>query len=201
VIPLRYDPYGRVNDAKGLPDSNALMGKFLEVEETRNVDRMGAGNPRRDILRWVVAPAYRPALRTLHWAFEARGAWWDGKEFLHDRSYLDYHVRILGRAGIMRLVARLPANRSEELKAAMAPLLIAVAFQPGYRYSDFDPSVDKVADMEMTGLITGRPPETPEYMNTLKWIVLGIVALGALRGAVKARSGRDASSDPRAGSG
>lgn len=198
---LRYDTLGHVDDGNGLPDPDALMKYHMEVEETRNVDRMGANNPRKDILGWGVRPAYDPAHRTLHWAVESRLAWWDGKAFQYASSQLEYQVRILGRRGMIRMEAGVGAGRRQDLRTAMAPLLAAVAFQPGFRYSDFDPSVDKEADMELAGLITGLPLETPEYVKTLGWMALGIFALGVMRGVVKARADRGASSDPRAGSG
>lgn len=54
-------------------------------------------------------------------------------------------MRILGRKGVLvlNLVATMP--HVEEIEIAIATVLAMTNFNPGNRYSHFDPSIDKVA--------------------------------------------------------
>jgi uncharacterized membrane-anchored protein len=65
-------------------------------------------------------------------------------------------VRILGRKGVLvlNLVATMP--QLEEIETAIPSVLAMANFNSGYRYSDFDPSVDKVAAYGIAALIAGK---------------------------------------------
>ena len=65
-------------------------------------------------------------------------------------------MRILGREGVLvlNLVATMP--QLQEIEAAIPTVLAMTNFNPGYRYSDFDPGVDKVAAYGIGALIAGK---------------------------------------------
>ena len=54
----------------------------------------------------------------------------------------------------MNLVATMP--QLQEIETAIPTVLAMTNFNPGHRYSDFDPSVDKVAAYGIGALVAGK---------------------------------------------
>ncbi len=65
-------------------------------------------------------------------------------------------MRILGRKGVLVLNLVAPMPQLEGIDAAIPTVLAMTNFNPGYRYSDFDPGVDKVAAYGIAALIAGK---------------------------------------------
>ncbi|RZL31796.1 MAG: DUF2167 domain-containing protein, partial [Pedobacter sp.] len=65
------------------------------------------------------------------------------------------NVRILGRKGVLVLNAVSEMKNIEKIKTSMRDVTGFTDFTSGNKYSDFNPSSDKVAEYGLTALILG----------------------------------------------
>jgi uncharacterized membrane-anchored protein len=132
------------------------------------------------LVGWAQKPYYDQASHKLYWAKELRV---DGSG--HDA--LNYDIRILGRRGVLVLTAVAGMDELATVLAGMPPVLQAVEFDPGHRYSEFDPKVDKVATYGIAALVAGGVLAKVGFFKLLlgallaakKFIVLGFLAVVA----------------------
>jgi uncharacterized membrane-anchored protein len=75
-------------------------------------------------------------------------------------------------------------ERLPRLREDMKPLLAAAQFNPGYRYEEFNENTDKVAAYGLGALVAGAAAAKlglfAKLLPFLKFIIMGVVALGAL---------------------
>ena len=69
---------------------------------------------------------------------------------------LNYDVRVLGRKGVLVLQAVSGISQLDSVKQNIDPLLHAVAFTDGNKYSDFDASTDEIAAWTIGSLVAGK---------------------------------------------
>lgn len=148
VISYEEDGYVSDEDADSI-DFGELLSSMQASTEALNEARLEAGYDEINLVGWAATPRYDSAEKKLYWAKELRF----GEIPVNT---LNYNVRILGRKGVLvlNLVATMP--QLEEIEAAIPSVLAIANFDPGYQYSDFDPSVDKVAAYGIAALIAGK---------------------------------------------
>jgi len=148
VIGYEEDGYIPDEDADSVDYAEMLANMQASSRES-NAARMEAGYDEVELMGWAATPRYDKTAKKLYWAKELR---------FGDIpvNTLNYNVRILGREGVLvlNLVATMP--QLQEIEAAIPTVLAMTNFNPGYRYSDFDPGVDKVAAYGVGALIAGK---------------------------------------------
>ncbi len=127
-----------------------LLKQIREDEVEVNKVRVKEGYPTIHLEGWAVTPFYDKNKKILHWAKKLRFSEHD------DELTLNYDVRILGRKGILSLNAVGGMNQLEEVNRHIPDILNIAQFKDGNKYSDFNPSIDKVAAYTIGGLIAGK---------------------------------------------
>lgn len=182
AVVIGYEEDGHVSDedADGI-DYAALLGSMQAETRETNEARLDAGYDEIELVGWAAPPRYDGTSKKLYWAKELR---------FGDIpvNTLNYNVRILGRKGVLvlNLVASMP--QLEEIETAIPTVLAMTNFNPGYRYSDFDPSVDKVAAYGIAALIAGKVASKAGLFAKLGVVIVAlkkfwifiIIAIGAL---------------------
>lgn len=182
AIDITYSEEGFIDDsdAKGL-DYNDLLKQMKEDTKAENEQRIAAGYPAMELVGWASSPFYDEANKKLHWAKELKFG--EG-----ETNTLNYNIRVLGRKGYLMLnvigdMAVLPA-----VKKDIDTILSSVSFNDGYRYRDFDSSVDKVAAVGIGGLIAGKVLLKAGVLAKVGvllaklWKVIALAVVGAIAG-------------------
>jgi uncharacterized membrane-anchored protein len=63
---------------------------------------------------------------------------------------------VLGRRGVLELNAVAPIDQLGSIRQEMKRVIVAVEFNAGHRYQDFDPDMDQVAAYGLGALILGK---------------------------------------------
>ena len=182
VIAYEEDGYVSDEDADSI-DYAQMLTDMQESSREANAARVEAGYDEVELVGWAAPPRYDKAAKKLYWAKELRF----GDIPVHT---LNYNVRILGRKGVLvlNLVASMP--QLQEIETVIPTVLEMTNFNPGHRYSDFDPSIDKVAAYGIGALIAGKVAAKAGLFAKLGvlllalkklWIIL-IVGIGAFFG-------------------
>jgi uncharacterized membrane-anchored protein len=168
---VTYDEDGHVEDADADKINYSELLSSMQADIAGSSDeRRKAGYPVVKLVGWAAAPYYDKANKTLHWAKELE---FDGEP---DHT-LNYDVRILGRAGVISLNAVGNMTNIPDVKAAVPSLLSAVKFKEGNTYTDFNPSIDKVAAVGIGGLVAGKMlAKAGLFAVLLKYIKVVILA-------------------------
>ena len=147
---IEYDDMGFVKDDDADKINYAEMLKEMQDgEKEENAERVKAGFGAVHIVGWAEQPHYDKTRKVLHWAKEID---FDGTT----EHTLNYNVRVLGRKGIIMLNAVGNISQLGEIKQTIDGVLSSVEYNEGNRYSDFNPSVDKVAAWTIGGLVAGK---------------------------------------------
>jgi uncharacterized membrane-anchored protein len=180
VIGYEEDGYVPDEDADSIDYAEMLANMQTSSQES-NAARIEAGYDEVELVGWAATPRYDKTANKLYWAKELRF----GEIPVNT---LNYNVRILGRQGVLvlNLVATMP--QLQEIEAAIPTVLAMTNFNPGYRYSDFDPGVDKVAAYGIGALIAGKLAAKAGLFAKLgvlllalkKFWIFVIIGLGAL---------------------
>jgi uncharacterized membrane-anchored protein len=173
----------RSEDEGHIDDSDAKEMKYDELltqmkDETKegSIERVKLGYETIELIGWASPPYYDESQKTLHWAKElAFGT--------ADEHTLNYDVRILGREGLVSMNAVGGMETLEEVKTNIPSILKAVSFVEGNKYSDFNPSMDKLAAVGIGGLIAGKVLAKAGFFVILlkyfKILTIPLVAVGA----------------------
>lgn len=149
-IIVSMDESGYIEDDDAADyDFDELLEGMQESTREENAERLAAGYETIELVGWAEPPHYDAAAKKLYWAKKLRFGETDG-------TVLNYDVRILGRRGALVLQAVAMMDAFDEVQSGMQTALAATSFNEGHRYSDFDPSMDKVAAIGIGGLIAGK---------------------------------------------
>jgi uncharacterized membrane-anchored protein len=147
---IQYDPMGFVedDDADDVDYDELLADMQKEIREA-NAEREENGYESLELIGWASKPFYDQDKHILHWAKEIK---FGGSEM----NTHNYNVRILGRKGALVINAISTMNELAEVNKNIGKVTDIVTFAAGNRYSDFNPSVDKVAAFTVGGLVAGK---------------------------------------------
>ena len=150
AVVIAYEEDGYVSDenADGI-DYAEMLTNMQESSRESNAARVEAGYDEVELVGWAATPRYDKAANKLYWAKELRFG-------SIDVNTLNYNVRILGRKGVLvlNLVATMP--QVQEIETVIPTVLAMTNFNPGHRYTDFDPDVDEVAAYGIGALVAGK---------------------------------------------
>lgn len=155
---------------------NDLLKQLKEEGAEANKERLAAGIPSMDLVGWASTPFYDKKSNVLHWAKEYKV---EG----YDENTLNYDVRVLGRKGVLVLQAVSDVAQLDSVKKNIDPLLQAITFTSGNKYSDFNASTDDVAAWTIGSLVAGKVLMKAGFfafiLKFLKFILIGLAAAGA----------------------
>lgn len=159
MTPFHQDSWGIVitfDDIGYVSDEDANDYDYDELLTTMRADtaaesklRVAEGYASIALVGWAEKPHYDQTSRKLYWAKEL--------EFGDTpNNTLNYNIRALGRKGVLVMNFVAPISTLDEVKAAAPDVLAMSTFTEGNKYSDFNPSLDKVAAFGIGGLIAGK---------------------------------------------
>jgi uncharacterized membrane-anchored protein len=144
---VTWNPSGWVSD-KDAASANygELLSQMQKGEEEENKQRQSAHFSPIHLVGWAQEPTYDAATHSAIWARDIQfGGQGD--------DTLNYDVRLLGRKGVLSLnmVASMP--ELAQIRVAAKDLAQTAAYNPGARYADYKPGVDKSAGYGIAGLV------------------------------------------------
>ncbi len=196
VFNIEYNEIGFVkDDDAGDIDYDELLADLQEETAAANKEREQAGYQPVTIIGWAASPYYDKDRKILHWAKEAKFG--DSEEHT-----LNYNIRVLGRKGVLVLNAIGGMSSYGLVERDVAQVLDIVQFNDGYKYGDFNPSVDEVASWTIGGLVAGKVLAKAGFFAFLlkfwKFIAIGGVVAGRFVWA-KVRGRKTKANDEEAG--
>lgn len=151
IVTYEEDGYVKDEDADDI-DYAEMLKEMQGSEAEVNKSRAEQGYEEVHILDWAATPFYDKDRKILHWAKKMRfGPQQEGEDLT-----LNYDVRILGRKGVLSLNAVGTMSQLGEINKHIPDVLSIATFTDGNKYSDFNPSMDKVAAYTIGGLIAGK---------------------------------------------
>ncbi|WP_276135195.1 DUF2167 domain-containing protein [Polluticoccus soli] len=178
---VTYDEDGFVKDEDAADiNYDDLLKEMQGGEAEENKARKEQGYESVHIVDWAAKPYYDNDNKVLHWAKKI--------QFGEDAENLtlNYDVRILGRKGVLSMNAVGSMSQLADINTHIPNVLKMAAFTDGNKYSDFNPSMDKVAAYSIGGLIAGKLLAKAGILALLlKNIKLIALALMAMVGAFR----------------
>jgi uncharacterized membrane-anchored protein len=177
---ISFDEDGHVEDedAKSL-DYDELLKTMQEETKDSNDERVKEGYPTLELVGWASKPFYDFEAKKLHWAKNIK---FGDSEV----NTLNYNIRMLGRKGVLVLNIISDIDKLDSVQKDIPVILSSTEFNSGEKYSDFNPSLDKVAAYGIGGLIAGKVLAKVGLFAMLakSWKLIGIGFL-ALIGIIK----------------
>jgi len=180
-VTLEYSEEGyiRDDDADEI-DYGELLRGMQEAAREESEYRVQNGYESISLVGWAEPPYYDKAQKKMYWAKELA---FGGTE----TNTLNYNIRVLGRKGVLVLnfIADMPAL--EDIKQNRDTVLAMTSFNPGYRYEEFDPEIDKVAAYGLGALVAGKVLAKTGFLAAalllLKkfWVLIPLAFAGLMR--------------------
>ncbi len=149
VISYLNDGYVSDEDANEI-DYDDLLNDIRDALKEENEADPSA--PQWEIIGWAWEPNYDQTKKTLAWAKHYNILYNTGVS----HEVLNYDVRILGREGYVIIRAVASPEAKDELLANNSAIVSGIKYDDGYRYEDFDPETDHVAEWTIGSLIAGK---------------------------------------------
>jgi len=173
VFNIEYDDIGYVKDKDADKiDYDELLEQLQQETIEGNETREAEGYEPITLLGWASDPFYDKDRKILHWAKELR--------FGEDEpNTLNYSIRILGRKGVLILDAISLMHMLPRVQKDIPAVLDIVQFNDGFRYADFNPSIDEVAKWTIGGLVAGKILAKAGFLVVLLklWKFIAIAAI------------------------
>ncbi|MBO9699859.1 MAG: DUF2167 domain-containing protein [Sporocytophaga sp.] len=176
AISVEYSEEGHIDDddAEDI-DYDELLTEMKKDAESANPGRVQGGYEPIHLIGWAAKPYYDAENKKLHWAKEIQFG-----DSATGVNTLNYNIRILGRKGYLMLNAIGGMSQLGAINKDIDKVLASVEFTEGYKYSDFNPEMDKVAAYGIGGLVAGKVLAKVGFFGILakfgKVIILGIGA-------------------------
>jgi uncharacterized membrane-anchored protein len=149
AVIVTYEKDGHVDDSDARKiDYDDLLKDMKKDTESENEDRKKDGYEAVHLVGWAETPRYDGANKKLYWAKEL--------DFVGSDSHiLNYDVRVLGREGVLSMNAVANIGQLDQIRRGMRPLIDVAEFNEGYRYAEYNPKTDKLAEYGLGALIAG----------------------------------------------
>jgi uncharacterized membrane-anchored protein len=181
-----FDDVGYVRDDETI-DANQLLKTLQSGDEPQNEQRQKLGLEPIYTLGWITPPHYDTTTKSLEWGIKLTN---DKTKTSDDDVTVNYSIRILGRAGVMKVILVTdPVDVAKDRRSLLAAL-DGFNFIEGQKYTEFR-SGDKVAAYGLGALVVGGAAAVAAksaggFVKLLKFIGIAIFAGGAaLMGLVK----------------
>lgn len=149
-VTIEYEEEGYVSDeGADSIDYDELLAEMQRDSKEISEYRVENGYEPIRLVGWAAPPHYEPTSHKLYWAKELQF----GEDATHT---LNYNIRVLGRKGVLVLNFIAGMDQLPAIESNLDTVLALADFNEGSRYSDFDPSVDKMAAYGLGGLVAGK---------------------------------------------
>ncbi|UXY51224.1 DUF2167 domain-containing protein [Pseudomonas tohonis] len=150
AVTVEYEENGYVSDEDAADiDYAEMLDDMKEEAKADNKWRAENGYEPVELIGWAAQPRYDADGRKLHWAKELKF----GDAETHT---LNYNIRVLGRKGVLVLNFIANMDQLPTIEQNLPAVLAMTEFNPGNRYADFNPELDKVAAYGLGALIAGK---------------------------------------------
>lgn len=168
---ITYNEGGHIkdDDAETINYTN-LLKDMQSATLSHNEARKEQGYPTVELVGWAQPPHYDKPTHKLYWAKELR---FNGSDAYHG---LNYDVRILGRQGELVLTAVGGMDQLATIQNETPQILSMINFNEGSRYTDFNPSTDKLADYGLAALVAGTAGMAAVKGGLFKGLLVALVA-------------------------
>lgn len=177
-VTIHYEEDGYVKD-EDADDINYddLLSQMKEDVETSSNQRVSQGFEPIELVGWAAKPYYDKQAHKLHWAKEIKF----GSQPINT---LNYNIRVLGRKGVLVLNFISGMDQKAAIDNSIDTVLAVAEFEPGSRYEDFTPGMDKVAAYGIGALVAGKVIAKTGALAALliffkKFWILLVIAVGA----------------------
>lgn len=146
MIVLESSPSGHILDADANKlDATAILDSIRSSTEAANVDRKLRNEGVLKVLGWDEPPYYDQPKRLLVWSINTMES---------NTTSINYNQNMLGRDTLLRMVA-LGSVDNAKIKQFAKSSASHITYNPGMRYEDYQPGVDKLAEYGLAALIAG----------------------------------------------
>jgi uncharacterized membrane-anchored protein len=185
TIDYEADGYVKDDDADEI-DYDELLAQMQEDAAETNKERKQLGYESVQLVGWAAKPFYDKSSHKLHWAKELKF----GQQ---EVNTLNYNIRVLGRKGVLVLNFIAGIDQKSVIDSQVNNVLAIAEFNPGYRYSEFNPDIDTVAAYGIGGLVAGKVLAKTGILAALlvflkKFGVFILIGIAALFGKVFKRT-------------
>jgi len=171
AVILSYVEEGYVSDEDAEKiNYNELLTQMREASKADNKARLEEGYEPVELVGWAEKPFYDKDSHKLYWAKELK---FGDSEI----NTLNYNIRILGRKGVLLLNVVSEMPQFQAINSQVPALLSMTEFNPGNRYADFNPGVDKIAAYGIGALIAGKVAAKVGLLAKLGGILLAMKKL------------------------
>ena len=144
---ISYDAAGYVSDEDAISIDYDDLLKSMQ-EDYKEANKENPEGRQWELLGWAWTPTYDNQKKVLSWAKHLR--------IDNESEIINYDVRVLGKDGFVVITAVASPDAKDELLADNQTIINSVHFDEGYKYSDFNPDRDHVAEWTIGGLIAGK---------------------------------------------
>lgn len=176
AVEVTYSEDGYIDDEDAADiDYSDLLKQMKEDAISTNEERQKQGYDPIELVGWASSPFYDSSSKKLHWAKELKF----GKA---EMNTLNYNIRVLGRKGYLNLNVIGDMTTLPLVKKDINNILASVEFNKGYRYEEYDSSIDKAAAYGIGGLIAGKVlAKSGIFVMLAKfWKLIAVGFVGAL---------------------
>lgn len=146
MIVLEASPSGHILDADANKlDATAILDSIRSNTEAANVERKKMNQGELKVLGWDESPYYDQGRRLLVWSINTMDS---------NTASINYNQNLLGRDTLLRMVA-LGSVDNSKIKQFAKTSASNISYNPGKRYEDYQPGIDKVAEYGLAALIAG----------------------------------------------
>jgi uncharacterized membrane-anchored protein len=188
AVNIEYDEMGYVEDDDADDIKyDELLAEMRKDGELYNQERIKQGYEPLYLVGWASEPYYDKDKKILHWAKELKSGNDSGSI-----NSLNYNIRVLGRKGVAVLNVIASVNELKEIKNVVPAIASGFSFNSGYKYVEYDSSIDKVAALSVGGLVAGKVLAKAGFFAVLLkfWKIIAIAVVGAFAGIKKFFFGR-----------
>jgi len=177
-VTIDYSDDGYVSD-KDADEINydKLLKQMQESANESNKERKSKGYEPIELVGWAEKPFYNKSEHKLYWAKEIKF----GNQSVNT---LNYNIRVLGRKGYLVLNFIAGMDQKAMIDTRLKSVLAMATFNPGNRYSEFDPNMDKVAAYGIGGLVAGAILSKTGMLTAALLLLkkFGIIVVAAVAG-------------------
>lgn len=185
---LEFDDTGYVKDDEEI-DADALLESVRVGTAESNKMRRERGWAEMHITGWRFKPRYDAQSNRLEWAIDAQS---------EGQTVTNFNTRVLGRRGVTSVVLVAGPEQLDQVVPLFKQVLAGYTFNEGERYAEFKPG-DKVATYGLAALVAGGAAAAAAKSGLLKglwkFIVVGVVAVGAAIKSLLGRKGKGSDGD------
>jgi uncharacterized membrane-anchored protein len=196
IVTYTEDGHIADDDAASI-DYAEILQEMKDATTANNEERAKAGYEAVNLIGWAEPPRYDATSKKIYWA----------KDLVfgdNPNHTLNYYIRVLGRQGVLELNAVAGMAQLEQIREGMKQVVGFADFTEGNRYADYNASTDKAAAYGLAALVAGGvAAKTGLFAKLLalvialkKFIVIGVLALGALLAKLFKRKPADGTPPP-----